>query len=192
MRVSSDSTQATVAASPASKVTFGRHPSSSIAREISGRRRVGSSTGRGQRSIFEREAVSIMIRSARSSTESSKGFPILIGSGVFPEPHQFAKTVNRISNITERAGLTSVAVDRNRLVPEALDDEMANDAAVVELHAWPISAEDAGDTGIQSTPPATIGKQCLCAPPTIVASSRSGEINMPNIVFLLGWTVGSP
>src|SRR4051812_48996329 len=70
-RTSSDSIYAMVASRPSSKLTCGFHPRSSLARVMSGRRRVGSSAGSGRFSILDREPVSATTRSARPRMVSS-------------------------------------------------------------------------------------------------------------------------
>jgi hypothetical protein len=67
-----------------------------------------------------------------------------------------------------------------------LGDKITNDPAIVELHAGAVSVEDAGDASVHSMLPAVISKQRFCAPFTfVVTSSRSGEVNMADIVLLL-------
>src|SRR4051812_23730924 len=53
-----------VFAKPASSWVFGSHCSFSLAREISGRRCLGSSLGKGRRSIFDLEPVNFTTSSA--------------------------------------------------------------------------------------------------------------------------------
>jgi hypothetical protein len=59
--------------------TFGLQPSCSFAFLMSGRRRCGSSTGRGSFMIFDDDAVSSITSSASSIIVNSAGLPILTG-----------------------------------------------------------------------------------------------------------------
>ena len=56
--------------------TAGSQPSSSRARVVSGRRTLGSSTGRSTKAMADREPVAAMTSRAMSSTERSSGVPM--------------------------------------------------------------------------------------------------------------------
>src|SRR5712691_5948116 len=70
---------ATVRCKPSSSPTLGSHPRVCLASVISGWRCVGSSCGRGLKTILERAPVSFRIISATSRMVYSPGFPKFIG-----------------------------------------------------------------------------------------------------------------
>src|SRR5262249_46827947 len=70
---------ATVRCKPSSSVTLGSHPRACLASVISGWRCVGSSCGRGLKTILERAPVSFSTISATSRMVYSPGFPKFTG-----------------------------------------------------------------------------------------------------------------
>src|SRR3954452_5813461 len=65
---------------PSRRSTSGSQPSRSFAREMSGWRTLGSSTGSASKTISERDSVSSITALAISSSVISFGFPMLTGS----------------------------------------------------------------------------------------------------------------
>src|SRR5690606_13262101 len=66
---------------------------------------------------------------------------------------------DEVVHVTEGAGLRAVAENGERLVLEALHDEVRDDAPVVERHAWAIGVEDADDARVDAPGTARIGEE---------------------------------
>src|SRR5690606_36583051 len=62
--------------------------------------------------------------------------------------HQGKETGDEIADVAEGARLLSAAVNRQRLTPQCLNDEVGNDAAVVRSHPWAVGIEYAGHTNV--------------------------------------------
>ena len=107
---------------------------------------LGSSCGRGWNTIFDVAPVIRRMYSANSSTVISRGLPRLTGYRS-SDMHQPVQAVHQVADVTEAAGLRSVAENRHRLAAQGLVQERGHHAAVVQLHARPIGIEDAGDVG---------------------------------------------
>jgi len=56
--------------------------------------------------------------------------------------------VDKIADVTEGAGLGTIAEDGERLVGEGLADKGGDYPAIAQPHAWAVSVEDADDLGI--------------------------------------------
>lgn len=64
--------------------------------------------------------------------------------------HKADETIDQVGDVAERARLGAIAIDRDVLAPECLDDEIGYDAAVVGAHARPIGVEDAGNPDVDA------------------------------------------
>src|SRR5450432_3766863 len=58
--------------------------------------------------------------------------------------------VDKIVDVTKRTRLLAVTVERDRLALQHLRDEVADDATVVEGHAWAVCVEDAQDAHVRA------------------------------------------
>ncbi len=136
-----------VSVRPVSRSTTGFQPRRCQARVMSGRRCLGSSTGRGWKVSVLLEPVRRTIRSANSLIVSSFGLPMLTGS--WKSLCESLKMPSiRSETEAEAARLAAVAEDGDRLALERLADEGGNDAAVLEPHARAVGVEDADDLGV--------------------------------------------
>ena len=87
--------------------------------------------------------------------------------------------LDQVVDVTERAGLTAVAVDRDRLALQRLHDEIRDDTAVVGMHARAIGIEDPGDFDFEFVLAAIIEEQRFgAALALIVAGARADRIDV--------------
>ena len=147
---------------------------------MSGWRCVGSSAGSGRCTIFEREPVSSITSSASSRIVNSPGLPRLTGpvksSGVVHQPHE---ALDQVVDVAERARLRAVAVDRDRLAVQRLDDEVRHHAAVVGVHARAVGVEDARDLDVELVLAVVVEEQRLgAALALVVAGARADRVDV--------------
>ena len=64
--------------------------------------------------------------------------------------HEQLESVQQIIDITERARLGAVAVDRDWLIPQCLHDKVGDHPPIVFQHARAIGIEDTGDLGVEA------------------------------------------
>jgi len=86
-------------------------------------------------------------RIAHSKMVNSDGLPILTGKCSGDRASR-RKAVYFITGVAEATGLAAVAVDRQVFSSQGLFYEIRNNAAVIELHARPVSVEDPYDSSV--------------------------------------------
>ena len=116
---------------------------------MSGRRRVGSSCGRGWKiiSAFEPVTAKHLAEHTPESVHSS-GLPMLTGR--CSASGQTQDAIDEIGDVAEAARLRAVAVDGERLAAQRLHHEVGDDAAVVGLETRAVGVEDADQVGIDA------------------------------------------
>ena len=84
------------------------------------------------------------MRCPNSKIVSSRGFPRFTGkrSSEVDKPHQ---SVHQVRDITEAAGLRTVAENGQRLAPQRLIQECGNHAAIVQGHPRAVGIKDPCD-----------------------------------------------
>ena len=102
-------------------------------------------------------------------------------SGGLHQPHE---PVDQIVDVAERAGLAALAVDRDVLAAQRLDDEVGHHAAVVRVHARAVGVEDARHLDRQLVLAAIVEEQRLgAALAFVVAGARADRIDVAPIVL---------
>ena len=94
----------------------------SRARVMSGRRTVGSSSGRGTCTTSLPDPASSQISAASSVIDTSCGLPMLTGPASV-ERQQRDDALDQVVDVADRAGLAAVAGDRQRFAGQRLRDE---------------------------------------------------------------------
>ncbi len=179
------------AAGPRPGVIAGFQPSFSPAREISGQRRTGSSWGRAAWTIRERLPVSSRTFSASSRMVNSSGIAQVDGADEILRVHQPDERLDEVRDVTERARLAPVAVDGQGLALERLDDEVADDPAVVDGHPRPVGVEDAGDPDLDPVLAVVVHHQGLGHPLSLVVTAPDADgIDVPPVGLRLGVDLG--
>ena len=98
--------------------------------------------------------------------------------------HQAQQAIDHVVDITERAGLQAVAVDRDVVAEQRLHDEVRHHPAVVRVHARAISVEDARDLDAHAMLAPVIEEQRLgAALAFVVAGPDPDRIDAPPIVL---------
>ena len=128
-----------------------------------------------------------MTSSASSLIVNSLGLPRLTGPvssfGLFIRR---TKPSIRVVDVAERAGLAAVAVDRDRLALQGLDDEIRDHAAVVRVHARAVGVEDARDLDLELVLAPIVEEQRLgAALALVIARARPDRIDVAPIVLRL-------
>jgi hypothetical protein len=105
--------------------------------------------------------------------------------------HQEFEALQKIVDVAERSRLRTIAVDRQRLFLERLDDEVRDNAAVVLEHARPIGIEDARDLDRQLVDAMIVEEQRLgAALALVVARANADRIDVPDVAFRLRMDLG--
>ena len=129
-----------------------------------------------------------------SSTNGEFGWIAEIdrAGAALPAVHEAQEAVDEIVDKAERAGLRTVAIDRDGL-PQGLDDEIGNDAAVVRAHARAVGIEDAADLDLDAVVPVVVEEQRFgAALAFVVTGARAERIDIAPVGFVLRMCVGSP
>ncbi len=139
---------------PAAISRTGCHPRTVCAFVMSGRRRVGSSTGSGRYSTPALEPRWQATRRAKSSTVNSSGLPRLKTPPARVGPfHGGLQACHDVGHIAKTAGLAPIPINRDRLTFQGLYDEVRHDAAVVQTRVRTVDVEDADHTRVQPVRP---------------------------------------
>ena len=98
--------------------------------------------------------------------------------------HQANQAGYEVVDVAEGAGLPAVAVDRDVLVPQRLDDEVRDHPAVVGMHPGAVGVEDAGDLDPQPVLSPVVEEQRFgAALSLVVAGARPDRIDVAPIGF---------
>jgi hypothetical protein len=120
------------------------------------------------------------VSSASSSIVNSPGLPMFTGPTVVGLVHQAHEALDQIVDVAERARLRAVAVDRDVLPAQGLDDEVRDDAPVVRVHARAVGVEDADDADIDLVLAVVVEEQRLgAALALVVARARPIGFTLP-------------
>ncbi len=105
--------------------------------------------------------------------------------------HHCDDAANEIIDITERAGLFTVAIERDVITFERLADEVADDSTIVRMHARAVGVEDAHDPDVDFVLAQVIEHQCFsCAFAFVVAGARADGVDVASVAFRLGVDIG--
>ena len=98
--------------------------------------------------------------------------------------HQAQQALDQVVDIAEGARLRAVAVDRDGLALQRLDDEVRHDAAVVGVHARAVGVEDARHLDAQLVLAVVVEEQRLgAALALVVAGARADRIDVAPVVL---------
>ena len=98
--------------------------------------------------------------------------------------HQPLPAVEQVVDVAEGAGLHAVAVDRDVLALERLDDEIRHHAAVVGVHAWSVGVEDPRYLDAQFVLAVVVEEQRLgAALALVVAGARPQRIDVAAVAL---------
>ena len=101
-----------------------------------------------------------MTSSASSLIVNSFGLPRLTGPVELRRAlHQAHEAFDQIVDVAEGARLAAVAIDRDRLALQGLDDEVRDHAPVVRMHARPVGVEDPRDLDLELVLAAIVEEQ---------------------------------
>ena len=89
--------------------------------------------------------------------------------------HEAHQAVDQIVDVAERPRLAAVAVDRDRLARQRLDDEVGDDAAVVGVHARAVGVEDARDLDVDAVLAVVVEEQRFGAALALVVAGSAGR-----------------
>ncbi len=143
-------TRRSCGAGPSARSTFGSQPSTERARVMSGRRTVGSSSGRGTCCERARRSPTRSRTSSASSViDTSCGLPMLTGPGCV-ECSSRMHALDQVVDVLDRAGLAAVAGHGHRLAAQRLPDERRHGAPVVGAHPRAVRVEDPHDRGVDA------------------------------------------
>jgi len=105
--------------------------------------------------------------------------------------HKGNKALHHVIHIAEAAGLSTVAIDRQRPVLQRLDDKIAYDPAVIDVHVGAVGVEDPGHLDIDLVLTVIIEAEGLGAALTfVVARSQSDGIDVSPIRLRLRMDLG--
>src|SRR5258707_14150351 len=91
-----------------------------------------------------------------------------------------------VADVAKAARLFAVAEDGERLAAQGLGDEVGDDPAVGQAHAWPVGVEDANDAGVDVVI-ATIGHRHRLGKALgfVVDAARADGVDIAPVVLLL-------
>ena len=98
--------------------------------------------------------------------------------------HQPHHGVDEVVDVAERARLLAVAVDGDRLAAQRLDDEVADHAAVVRVHARAVGVEDAHHLDAEAVLAVVVEEQRLrAALALVVAGAHADRVDVAPVVL---------
>lgn len=107
--------------------------------------------------------------------------------------HQGDQAVDHVVDETEAAGLCPVFADGDRLVPQGLDDEIADDTPIVLIHARAVCVEDSCDLDLDAVMTPVVEKESFGTPLAfIIAGSDAVRIDVAPVGLLLRMLLGVP
>mmetsp|Transcript_124397 Transcript_124397/g.265088 ORF Transcript_124397/g.265088 Transcript_124397/m.265088 type:complete len:301 (+) Transcript_124397:130-1032(+) len=101
--------------------------------------------------------------------------------------HEANEGIHGIFHEAEGSCLRSVTVNGDVLIRERLHDEVAHNAAVVRVHAWPVRVEDAGQADVDVVAPEIIEAKGLRDSLTLVITGAHADGVHVAPVLLLLW-----
>ena len=100
--------------------------------------------------------------------------------------HQPQEALNEVIDIAEGTRLRSVAINRDILPAQGLDDEVRDDATVIRVHAGTVSVENPHDADVHAILPVVIEKQRLgTAFALVVAGAAADRVDIAPVAFRL-------
>ena len=165
----------------------GLHPSNACARDMSGRRRVGSSIGSGSNRMSASGATRARTSSARALMQSSCGLPRLTGpSGLCGRSISARRPPHHVVDMAERTGLLARAVDGERPTRQRLHDQVGHDPPVIGLHPWSVGVENPCHPHIDAAGAQEVEAQRLGgAFAFVVAGARTDAVHRAQISLVL-------
>jgi len=145
-----------VRARPSDNWTVGDQSKAREARLMSGRRCLEPSWGGGSKTTYDNPPTLSSTISARLRISTSEVTHINRSGKVCWRGHHSDKTFDEIVHETKVASLRAIAIDCDVLSSQRLDNEVANDPAIVGVHAWALSIEDPNDPDLQTMLPVVI------------------------------------
>src|SRR5271165_4452080 len=70
---------------------------------------------------------------------------------------------HEVIHVAKRSGLTSISVDRERLIAEGLNDKIRDDSTIVEVHSRAIGVENSGNLDLHLILAMVVKKECFGA-----------------------------
>jgi len=105
---------------------------------------------------------------------------------IAPGVHHAQEAFDEIIDIAERAALLPIAVDRDRLTLQRLDDEVRHHTPVIGVHPGAIGVEDPHDLDVELVLPVVVEEQRLgAALALVVAGARTDRIDVTPIALRL-------
>ena len=178
---------------PSSRLTVGFQPSFSPAREMSGHRRTGSSWGQG--GVNDAGAAPGELEDLLGQLEDGElaGIAQVDRTDEPVHVHRPDEGLDEVGDVAERARLAPVAVNRQGLALERLDDEVADDPPVVHGHPRPVGVEDAGDPRLDPVLAVVVHHQGLGhALPLVVTAPDADGVDVAPVGLGLGMDLGVP
>lgn len=98
--------------------------------------------------------------------------------------HHPHKAFNQVIDIAKRTALLAIAVDRDRLPLQSLNDEVRHNASVVGVHAWTVGVEDPHDLDVEIVLAMIVKEQRLGAALSfIITSARTYRVDVTPVAF---------
>src|SRR5262245_50293120 len=72
--------------------------------------------------------------------------------------HHPLQALDKVINVAERTGLLPVAIYRNVLALERLNNEVANYSTIIRVHPWPVRVENPNNFDLQTVLPPVVEK----------------------------------
>jgi len=105
--------------------------------------------------------------------------------------HEGDKALHHVIHVAEAAGLGAVAEDRQGHISQRLDDKIADDPAVIDIHIGAIGIENPGHLDLNLVLPVIIEAEGLgAALAFVIAGSQADGINVSPIGFRLWMDLG--
>jgi len=98
--------------------------------------------------------------------------------------HQTDPAFDQVVDVAEGAGLAAITVERDRIAPQCLDDEVRHDAPVIWMHARAIGVEDARDANAQLVLAVIVEEQSLgAALAFVITGARADRIDVAAVIL---------
>ena len=101
--------------------------------------------------------------------------------------HEKQKPINQIIHVTETSGLATIAINGDVFARQRLNDEIADDTAIIRVHPRSVGVEDTRHPDIQIVLPFIVKEQSFSGSfPFIIATADADRIHIAKIALIGG------